>query len=101
MHRGWALQVRGMYRGQTLQVRGMYRGQTLQVRGMYRGQTLHVRNVQGTDSCLQVGDNTDGHYITWFAEQLTEPSKYLFNPFTLVVIRKQKTEMKMNLMFTC
>ena len=30
------------------------------------------RNVQGTDSCLQDGDLTDGQYIKLFAEQLTK-----------------------------
>ena len=29
------------------------------------------RNIQGTNSCLQDGDQTDGHYITLVAEQLT------------------------------
>ena len=42
--------------------------------------TLYItseRNVQGTDSCLQDEDRTDGHYITLFAEQLTRPFEVL------------------------
>ena len=74
---GQTLQVRGMHRGQTLHVRGMYRLRTLQVKGMYRGWTLHVREC--TDSYLQDRDNTDGHYITLFAEQLTRTFEVLFN----------------------
>ena len=49
-------------------------------------------NVQGTDtifekctdSCLQDEDHTEGHYITWFTEQLTRP-------FELLVSKKIRT----------
>ena len=39
----------------------------------------YIQSIQGTDSCLQDGDgdHTAGHYITFFAEQLTRNSKVL------------------------
>ena len=38
---------------------------------IYGQALISERNVQGTNSCLQDGDQTDGHYITLVAEQLT------------------------------
>ena len=36
-----------------------------------------VRNLQVTDKCLIDGDQTDGHYNTMFAEQLTRTFEVL------------------------
>ena len=44
---------------------------------MYEMVSTSEWNVQWTDSCLQDGDHTDGHYLALFAEQLTRTFEVL------------------------
>ena len=52
-------------------------GWTLSIKNVQWTDIKSERNVQGTDSCWQDGDHTDGHFITLFAEQLTRTFKVL------------------------